>query len=72
MRARLLELPLDLFHSTPPCRREKKRMILFYKEYKEQRNWAGDKQEMQKQLLDTMIFSLIEKKKKKEKGICVA
>lgn len=46
MSARLLALPLDLFHSTPPCRREKKRVILFYKEHKEQRNWAGDKQQM--------------------------
>lgn len=31
MRARLLVLPPDLFHSTPACRREKKRVILFYK-----------------------------------------
>lgn len=43
MRARLLVLPLELFHSTPPCRREKKSVILFYKEYNKQRNWADDK-----------------------------
>lgn len=42
MRARLLTLPLDLFCSTPPCRRGEKRVILFYKEFKdgtEERNW---------------------------------
>lgn len=35
-------LTLDLFHSTPPCRREMKSVILFYKECKdgtEERNW---------------------------------
>lgn len=35
-------LPLDLFRSTPPCRREMKSVISFYKECKdgtEERKW---------------------------------